>query len=271
MTRISDLIEVHLKETEAIIAQSNLLLQKRKDGQSGELKSAGNLIENYIRNLIDNISPDAIKVTSGYVVNSKTLKSEINLAQHDIILAHKATPPLFSIIDDKIEIIPIESMVGIIEVKRTLTKSSLKDAYEQILCSYNEIIKEFRKKDANYNTLSVTIKPGTTAPLFGIIGLESELTHEEINSIIDSDIIDFVWALNHNEAFIVGDEKGRATGTVSRKDVVNPRLLSIKGDKAIVFSKIKGILSFWLSSLASIWIKAENINGYYFDVWDEQK
>jgi len=59
MARISDLIQVHLKETEAIIAQSNLLLQKRKDGQSGELKSAGNLIENYIRNLIDKISPDA--------------------------------------------------------------------------------------------------------------------------------------------------------------------------------------------------------------------
>ena len=161
MARLSELIKVHLKETEAIIAQSSLLLQKKSEGQSGELKSAGNLVENYIRNFIDKISPDGINVTSGYIVNPKSFKSKENLPQHDIILTNKMTPPIFSIIDGEIEINPIESMVGIIEVKRTLTKESLRSAQEQILKTYNNVIKGYRTKEENNNTLSITLKPGT--------------------------------------------------------------------------------------------------------------
>lgn len=269
MARFSELIEVHLKETEAIIAQSALLLQKKTDGQSGELKSAGNLVEIYVRNFINRISPDGIKVTSGYIVNPKILKSKENLPQHDIILANKDTPPIFSIIDDKIEIIPVESMVGIIEVKRTLTSDSLKKAQSQILNTYENVIKSHRTKEDNYNTVSITLKPGTQSPLFGIIGLTSELTRKDIESIIDPQIIDFVWAFKGNEAFIVGDYNGKTTGTVSRKDVDRPRMLSIEGPESVVFSKVKGILSFWLSSLASQWIKAEGINGYYIDIWNQ--
>ena len=272
MTRFSELIEVHIKETEAVIAQSALLLQKRTDGQSGELKSAGNLIENYVRNFIKKISPDGIKVTSGYIVNPKSFKAKDNLSQHDIILTNKATSPIFSIIDDAIEIIPVESMVGIIEVKRTLTVKSLKDAQSQILNTYENVIKEYRTKEEDNNTISISsLKPGTLAPLFGIIGLTSELTIKEINSIIDPKIIDFVWAFKHKESFMVGDFKGKISGSVSRKDVISPRMLIIDGTEAVVFSKTKGILSFWLSSLASKWLKAESIKGYYIDIWDQKE
>ncbi|KOF02223.1 hypothetical protein OB69_13400 [Roseivirga seohaensis subsp. aquiponti] len=269
MARIQDLIEVHLKETEAVIAQSKLLLQKHSYGQSGELKSAGNLVESYIRNFISQISPDAIKVTSGYVVNPKILKSEINLAQHDIILANKATPPIFSIVNNEIDVVPIESMVGIIEVKRTLTRESIKSAFEQISNTYENVIKGFRKKDEGNNSLSVTIKPGTRSPMFGIIGLESQLTKKDIEEVIDPKLIDFVWAFNHNEAFIVGDNKGNIRETVSRRDNMSPRMLCITGTNSIVFSKIKGTLSLWLSSLASLYIQPDNITGYYFDVWND--
>ncbi len=270
MTRFSELIEVHLKETEAVIAQSALLLQKKESGQSGELKSAGNLVEKYIRNFINRISPDGLKVTSGYIVSPETLKAKENLSQHDIILASKATPPIFSIIDDEIEIIPVESMVGIIEIKRKLTSKSLEDAQSQIVNTYENTIKNYRNKNENYSTVSISsLKPGTQTPLFGIIGLTSELSRSDIDSIIDPNIIDFVWAFKHNEAFVIGDSQGKTTGTVSRKDVDSPRMLTIKGTEAVVFSKVKGILSFWLSSLASQWIKADAITGYYIDIWDQ--
>lgn len=270
MTRIHDLIEVHIKETEAIIAQSKLLLQKKKDGQSGELKSAGNIIENYIRNFLIKISPASVKVTSGYIVNPETLKSELNLSQHDIILANKATPPIFSIMNNSIEIIPIESMVGIIEVKRTLTKDSLKSAYDQIINTYENVIKAYRQKNMENNALSVTIKPGTRSPLLGIIGLESEISQADIDEIIDPGIIDFVWAFSHNEAYVIGDSKGKISDTVSRININSPRLIQIKDQNAIVFSKVKGILSLWISSLGSLYINADNIIKYYFDVWDKK-
>ena len=106
--------------------------------------------------------------------------------------------------------------------------------------------------------------------MFGIIGLSSELTKEEVESIIDPKIIDFVWAFNHNESFVIGDFNGKTTGSVSRKDIDRPRMLSITGEEAVVFSKVKGILTFWLSGLASQWIKADGINGYYIDIWDEK-
>ncbi|MCD4677773.1 MAG: hypothetical protein K8S18_17515, partial [Desulfobacula sp.] len=165
-----------MKETEAVIAQSSLLLQKKNDGQSGELKSAGNLVENYIRDFLRKISPDGVTVSSGYVVSTKTFKSKQNLAQHDIVLSHNMIPPLFSIIDGEIDIVPVESMVGIIEVKRTLTIDSLKSAQDHILKTYNDVIKNYKTKDMGYNTVSITTKHGTQSPLFGIIGLTSELT-----------------------------------------------------------------------------------------------
>jgi hypothetical protein len=271
MARLTELIEVHLKETDAVISQSSLLLQKKEGGQSGELKSSGNLVENFVKDFIEKISPSGIKVTSGYIVNPKTFKEKTNLPQHDIILSNRMSAPLFSIIDGQIEIVPIESMVGIIEVKRTLTSESIKNAQNQIRNSYENVIKEYRTKEEENNTLSITTQPGTTSPLFGIIGLTSELTLNDINSIIDPNLIDFVWAFNHNESFVFGDFNGQSTGTVSRKGLKQPRMLSVKGEKAIVFSKLKGHLTLWLSRLASLWIKTESIKGYYIDIWDEKK
>jgi len=269
MTRLSDLIDVHLKETEAVIAQSMLLLQKKTDGQSGELKTSGDLVESYVRNFIRQISPDGIRVTSGYIVNPMTFKGEQNLPQHDIVLSHKAIPPLFSIIEDKIDIVPVESMVGIIEVKRTLTKESIQSAHSHILKTYNEVIKDFKTKELDYNTLGITLRPSTQSPMFGIIGLKSELSQKDIQDLIDPNLIDFVWAFKHDESFVFGDVNGKSTGTVSRKDIVGARLLSVRGQNAIVFSKVKGIIRFWLSGLASQWMKADSIKGYYIDIWGD--
>ena len=149
MTRPSDLINVHLKEIDTLIVQSQLLLQKKSDGQSGELKTAGDLVEIFVRNFIGQIAPDAIKISSGYVANALTFKSAQNLSQHDIILSDKMIPPLFSIIDGKIDIVPVESMVGIIEVKRTLTKKSIESAQAQIISTYNDVIKQYKTKDSS--------------------------------------------------------------------------------------------------------------------------
>jgi hypothetical protein len=96
-------------------------------------------------------------------------------------------------------------------------------------------------------------------------------TFNDIKEIIDPKVIDFVWAFSHGESFVVGDFNGKITGTVSRKDVDSPRMLSVKGTVPVVFSKVKGIISFWLSSLASQWLKANAINGYYIDIWDENE
>ncbi|RDI13173.1 DUF6602 domain-containing protein [Flavobacterium sp. AG291] len=268
MIRPSDLINVHLKEVEAVIAQSGLLLQKKENGQSGELKSSGDLVETYIRNFLRQISPEGIRITSGYIVNSLTFKSKQNLSQHDIILSNKNTPPLFSIIENKIAIVPVESMVGIIEIKRNLTKESIKQAQSHIKKTYEEVIKDYKTKDLDNNTFGITTMPSTLSPMFGIIGLTSELSHEDIKELIDPDIIDFVWAFQHDESFVVGDFNGKCTGTISRKDINQPRMLSIKGENTVVFSKVKGIIRFWLSSLASQWMKADSINGYYIDIWD---
>lgn len=272
MARLKDLMNVHIKEVEAILAQTELLLQKPSGGQSGELKTSGSLVENYLRGFISSISPSGIHVTSGYVVNQKTLSADKNLPQHDIILSDKASPSLFSIVDGEIEIVAVESLVGIIEVKRTLTKSSINSAQDQIKSTYESAIKDYKTKSESINTVSIsTLKPGTQSPLFGIIGLSSEISDEELVKVIDPGLIDFVWSMKIGTAYLIGGCGGESTGTVSRFGLKSPRMLKVDGSEAVVFSKVKGILRFWLSGLASQWMKADAIKGYYLDIWDQDE
>lgn len=269
MARFKELIEVHLKETEAVIAQSALLLQRKAGGQSGELKTAGTIVESYIREFVNSISPDGINITSGYVVNPQLLSGDQNLPQHDIVLTDKASPSLFSIVEGEIEIMPVESVVGIIEVKRTLTRASVESAQEQIKNTYKSAFSGYKTKSENDNTVSISsLRPGTQAPMFGIIGLVSELKEDELRSIIDPELIDFVWAFKHTESFVVGDSGGKPAGTVSRKGINQPQMIKLEGDEAAVFSKLKGVVRFWLSRLASQWIKPEGIDQYYIKIWD---
>jgi len=127
MPRISDISDVYSKEIDAVLAKSALLLQRNRPsaGQDGEGKISGDLAEQFVRRLIRQFVPRSRYVTSGYLVDPTSFNGEDNLPQFDVIVADANVPPVFAIIDDQIEIVPIESAIAVFEVKRTLNKDSL--------------------------------------------------------------------------------------------------------------------------------------------------
>jgi hypothetical protein len=172
-----------------------LLLQKNEPagGQDGEGKSGGDLVEDYVRRFFRGLVPRGRYVTSGYLVDPEAFQANENLHQFDAIVADTSVPPLFSIIDGRIEIVPVESAIAVIEIKRTLTRTTVINAVDRLRKARLIFDRNNRAKNKNINTVvSGSLMPGTTSPLYGIVGLAYEDFDE---SVIDWAFVDFCWAL----------------------------------------------------------------------------
>ena len=86
MQRLTDIQKLHDAEVNLIQEQSALLLQKRAHGFSGELKSSGLIVENYIKSLLARHVPEGYRMCSGYIATAETIVTSTNLIQHDIII-----------------------------------------------------------------------------------------------------------------------------------------------------------------------------------------
>lgn len=204
MPTITDLYKIQLQHLEATLAESELLLQK-EGGLDGELKTSGSLCEQFIRDTLKRyIVPGQFKVTSGYVATPDLLINNKNLPQCDILIADAFAPPLLKLADSKIEVLPIESVTGVIEAKRTLNKKSLAEALKHIEHVVNStgqadnfktdsILNGFNKSVGFHNSSS-------TKPLLGIIALKSGFDNfgEEVSNAITeaNSLVDFVWTLD---------------------------------------------------------------------------
>ena len=177
MKRFSDINGMHEAQVKLIQQQSSLLLQKRKHGFSGELKSSGVIVENYIKSLLTQHLPHGYRLSSGYIATTDTIARPENLAQHDIIITDGRIPPIYQFGFGNIEVVPAEkgSVCGIVEIKRTLTKASLNNAVKHlqstrsILEQYDNGVKS-KVRPAN-NAAGPTMSVATRAPLYAIVGL----------------------------------------------------------------------------------------------------
>ncbi len=203
MGRINSIQDVNNAEIRLIQSQSALLLQKRNNGFNGELKSSGVIVENYIKGLLNKHLPEGYRICNGYIATADSISSDTNLIQHDIIIYDARIPPIHSFGISDIEVVCAESVCGIIEVKRTLTKESLKSAIEHlrttktILDSYREGIKS--KRYSATQIIGPTMSIGTYAPFYAVIALDNDENEMNLNyfqrEVVDSihEFIDFIW------------------------------------------------------------------------------
>lgn len=278
MQKLEKIQEVYDAEIDLIIKQSSLLLQKMANGFNGELKTSGAIVENYLKEIIRKHLPLGFRICSGYIATSESITDINNLIQHDIIIIDDRNPTLYKFGVGDIEIVQAESVCGVIEVKRTLTRKSLKDAIAQLentkeaFDSYNRGMKSKKQGPATGHTSS---------PFYGIIGLSTiqdgkrePVNIKFINKTIKGkihDYIDMIWSLS--DGFLLRfcvENNGckRIPYTVSRQVVSGEASSDFnlgEQDKGKVFRLALSIFRIWISRTRGYSITPES-NLKYFGV-----
>jgi len=204
MPNIEKLYSLYLRQLETVIAESELLLQ-REGGLDGELKTSGYLCEQFIQNTLEKfIVPKQFRVTSGYIATPALLHANANLPQCDILIADSYSPPLLKLADSKIEVVPAELIIGVIEAKRTLTKKTLSDALDHLqnIVDSTGNAAEFKtdNKLTGYNRSVGFHNHSSSKPLLGIIAMKNEIHNfpEVATELITekNSLIDFIWTLD---------------------------------------------------------------------------
>jgi len=144
MTTVSE----HTQITKGIAEQLNRLLAVKQQ-QSNIIdhnleKGLGN--EESLRQLLTCFLPRKIAVAKGKIINSTGAMSK----HIDVIVYDALNCPTLFTDENRNQILPIEGVFGVIEVKTTLTSSTLSDAFENLLsvyklqsrqnCSTNELV-----------------------------------------------------------------------------------------------------------------------------------
>jgi hypothetical protein len=206
MPTITDLYNIHLRQLDLTLAESELLLQ-REGGLDGELKTSGSLCEQFLRKMLTKyVVPGQFRVTSGYIATPDLLAQKKNLPQCDILIADNYIPALLRLADAEIEVLPFESIIGVIEAKRTLTKKSLSNALDHlktVVASTNQLSTLKTDKELKgFNKYAGFHNHSSNKPLLGVVALTSGLNRGEFESEVEkiieekNSLVDFVWTLD---------------------------------------------------------------------------
>lgn len=171
-----DLFEVHLRYSEYIRAKSYVIHQYV---QNIAVSGAG--VETEVRAVLRSILPDRFRVTSGYIVSAESKNVEPRVSpQVDILIVDTLVPHSLWVVDrdQGVEIVPREAVVGIIEVKSTLSPASVLSSIRHLRKIVDEV--DIRKDDntgfmpggmvAGMGLLS----PYRGNPIIGVIGLGAD-------------------------------------------------------------------------------------------------
>jgi hypothetical protein len=212
MPTMNELHEMHLRQLDALIAESELLLQK-EGGLDGELKTSGTICEIFVKNTLrDFIVPHHFRIVTGYIANPELLRTNSNLPQCDLIIVDSTVPPLLRFPNSQIEVVARESVVGIIEVKRTLTPTTLyrEEAGREsgALGQLNSILDALDERETfkvdktltRFNKHVSIHNHSSDKPLLAVIGLGHrglEFDGQVADIIGNANSpVDFVWALD---------------------------------------------------------------------------
>ncbi|HHT9877317.1 TPA: DUF6602 domain-containing protein, partial [Legionella pneumophila] len=172
-------------EMKSILSLSEILVQKKNNSFNGELKTSGSICENFVKDLLKKCLPQRLRITSGYVLDPKIMTSSENLPQFDILIIDNDYPPIYKFKNYDIEIVPVESVCAILEVKKHINGPQFKKFFSKLnisVSSYNGLTKKTSEN---------------SAPLVGIISMTSNFSIENYLKIIrEKNIIDFLWSID---------------------------------------------------------------------------
>jgi hypothetical protein len=197
MSKLSTIHAAYIEEMRAILKSSELLLQKEKNALSGELKTSGKFCEDFIKSLITTHTPNHLRVTSGYILDSEKKDNDTNLSQFDLLLVDDSVPPIFRFKNADIEVVPVESVCGIFEIKRYINKNNIKDFIEKLsksVLDYDGLTKSAPYSGNTINTANMSTS--IRSPLIGIISLTSDLNINNTSLNDTPNVIDIIWSID---------------------------------------------------------------------------
>lgn len=124
--KYKDLFQSHIKHVEYLLSRTQILNQYLKD-----INNTGNEIEIEVREFIGHFIPNRFKITHGFICYAKDSQTEPVISPQldciivDTLVSHTIFPLSNS---SGQEVVPLEAVVGIIEIKRTLNDATIKDA-----------------------------------------------------------------------------------------------------------------------------------------------
>ena len=179
-------------------------------------------------------------------------------------MADSNVPPVFSIIDDQIEILPVESVIAVFEVKRTLNETSFKAANDKLKKAWDLFSRNGRTTSGPTNqAVTGSLMPGTQSPILGVLSL----AHDEIKTNnLEFSVIDLAWSVS-GWATVAANQDGKISPTVSREGHASTKPLMVTGSQAVTTQKMIAILRSWLATSTGQWLKTEGIFEYYIDRW----
>lgn len=175
--KFNDIYGLHIKYIDYLIAKSLFSHQEAKN-----INLSGSEVENEIRVFFKNMLPRRFRIAHGYILFAENSVDNPKLSpQIDLIIVDDLVMSRVFTLDNEngMEIVPIEAVVGIFEVKRTLNKKSLNDAFQQL----SKIIDTVNvKKDNQKHYLPGGIETPIlntnihSNPFIGVVSLTHELT-----------------------------------------------------------------------------------------------
>jgi hypothetical protein len=202
MPTIKELHNLYLSELETKLKESELLLQKQEGGLDGELKTSGWICEQFVRQTLERyIVPGQFRLTSGFIATPKLLSGQQSLPQCDILIVDRYLPPLLRLEGTGVEVVPWESVCGIIEVKRSLNAKNIRaGGVFSHIASIVESLGESKdlKTDRNLNMANRHVffhNHSSDKLLLGVIALKNDMNSltETVRAINDADsLVDFV-------------------------------------------------------------------------------
>lgn len=269
--KFKDILNLHIKYTDYLLQKSYLSHQSVKN-----INLSGDEIENEIRFLFKSILPERFKVTHGYILfakdneNEPIISNQVDMIIVDTLVSHK----IFTLDKENgMEIVPVESVVGVFEIKRTLNKTSLQSALNQL---QKIITKVDIKKDDETHYLAGGLKCNGlisgiySNPILGILALDYDLPNqaESISMIAKKKLrLDIIASLNGLLISPCDDP--------SKKSVVNIKVENIRKEEGYymfldkktihetgVLSRIMGYVLAYLANCSG---RRIDVRSYFFN------
>jgi hypothetical protein len=289
VTKLSKIFDIYTKQAELIFEKTDLLLQK--DDAFRNLGETGYQVENFVRETLRQLLPSRFRLTSGYIVNRAIIDNDEDVPQCDLIIADAFIPSLYKI-DGDIEVVPVEAVCGVIEIKRSLFNSSGTQPLEKAIEHLVKIgrVCQLTKTDNEQVLPLIDLSPDPNNairtgkrnnPLIGVISLalggeeskRPEKSTQAINLIHTHESrCDFIYSF---DGFSLMTQKEGAIFVNSRRDSDDPWPLGVDGGKwnwndvsqgkssrSQIFARAIGFISSYLSLQAG---KPIDVNDYFFN------
>jgi len=228
-----DISEIILSENEASIKKH--LLASRINN----IRASGGYTEQRFRSLLSSLLPQRFGVTTGHIINSeKKVSPQCDIIIVDKMVVHTLLP--FDSKDIFFDIVPVESVVGIFEVKSTLNcqkaQKDDKGSSQSIFTAINQLKEIVNEVNISKNNKEKYLLGGNktsneegffTNPLIGILSSEhkSSMTDKKYKVKLENALFEFPAAV---DLIFSTDGYLGARGNKDRNFLIEPSGNSVK-------------------------------------------